>query len=475
LQNKTQLFALKEFKERKKENEENKTFSRELKCLKELKGFPHPHIVTHLFTWTQNERFYMLFPMARFNLAEYMRIQPAESPHDNSPTSSFVHMRRDLYVRRPVLEPSFVTWLLTQLKGLGEAVKHIHHLMGDAVKLPKLDPSDRNIGRVRATGYHHDIKPDNILVFIDGRDQYGTLKISDFGSGRLQTLRSGTQWSVFANTPLGTSTYEGPDFYLKGKASRPLDLWSLGCVFLEILLWCFIPGKGGAENFSTHRLEASQIQPNVSTDNFWYPIITEGRIKDAALKDAVVKRLETLREDHCKGRRAFTRLLKLIEQMFETDPDKRIKATDLADALEAILKQARQDVQAKPNCYIEGTFENLPESAVPIPTTPTTVPSRPPSLGELNTIFGETLSPRHAESPTFHRRRSDSIGRAAVASMTSNAGGHLSQSDRVQDDGLADPLTEKSPTPTTRNFVRPWQGNDDFGPSLSRPQPPQRL
>jgi len=152
--------------------------------------------------------------------------------------------------------------------------------------------------------------------------------------------------------------------------------------------------------------------------------------------------------------------------MFETDPDERIKATDLADALEAILKQAHQDVQTKPECYIERTFENLPESAVPIPTTPTTVPSSPPSLRELNTIFGETLSPRHAESPTLYRRRSDSSERAGVASVTSNAGGHLSQPDRVQDDGLADPLTENAPTPTAQNYVRPWQSDDVFGPPL---------
>jgi hypothetical protein len=344
--------------------------------LKDLKGFPHPHIVTHLFTWTQNERFYMLLPMARFNLREYMIIQPAESPHDKSLTGSFVYMRRDPSVRRPVLEASFVIWLLTQLKGVGEAITHIHQFEGEAVKLPKLGSRDRNGGPVRVAGLHH-IKPDNILVYIDGGDQYGTLKISDFDSGRVQTLRSGVQRSIFAGTPLGTSTYEGPDFYLLGKASRPYDLWSLGCVFLELLLWCFMAGESGAEHFVTDRYKTSHEQQDVSTDCFWYRN-SEGKV---LLNEAVVQRLRTLKETHCKGRRAFAQVLELIEMMFVIDPRKRIRAEELASNLDVILKKAQIDLQCEPDCYISGTLEDLPESA---PATPTSLPSRHPSLQEIS-------------------------------------------------------------------------------------------
>jgi serine/threonine protein kinase len=441
--------------------------------LKQLKRYPHPHIVTHLFTWTQQETFYMLFPKASCNLRDYMTKQPLRDPlATSSPSGSHVYIPPDQSMRCPLLDATFVTWLLRQLLGLAEAIDHIHHLIGDAVQVPvQLAPSSARGPGTRATGFHHDIKPDNILVFTDGSDYYGTFKIGDFGSGRLNTFRSGTQRSPFEERSLGTPTYEGPDLYLLGTASRPYDLWSLGCVFLDILLWCFNPGQGGAENFATERGEAMPDQPNYQTDRFWYPSGGEGSAKRALLKDAVKKRIQDLAEHHCKGRRAFEKLISLVKRMFEIDARKRITATQLKSDVEAILRQAEIDLDSEPNCYIRAAdFDALPESSIPIPRTPSTIPSRRPSLREINTAnFGPQLSPLDAQSPPdLYRRRSESIGRLQTA-FTSNTGGHLSQSVAVQEDGLADPLRDGRSQEQQQSFVRPWADNDVFGPKLESP------
>jgi serine/threonine protein kinase len=447
--------------------------------LKQLKRYPHRHIVTHLFTWTQEESFYMLFPKAWGSLQKYMKEQPSHDPSSAiSPASSFIRIPPDSSRKRPLLDANFVTWLLRQLLGLAEAVDHIHHLVGEAVQVPTaLNIPGGSTSATRATGFHHDIKPGNILVFIDGEDHYGTFKIGDFGSGRLQTFRSGTQRSPFDNRSLGTPTYEGPDVYLLGTASRPYDIWSLGCVYLEILLWCFSPGPGGAEDFATERGAPMPDQPNYSSDEYWCRSVGQGSsTKNASLKEAVKRRIRDLEDNHCKGRRAFEKLMTLVKRMFDIEAKRRITAPQLKGDVQAILKQALADLDSDKDCYIRAAdsdalpFDELPESSVPIPRTPTTVPTRRPSLN-----FGAQLSPLDAQSPVDpNRRRSDSFGQAQVASVTSNAGDHLSQSNAVQDDDLPDPLQGGPLQANQQGFVRSWadNANDDHGPMLQIPQPP---
>ncbi|CAN6826313.1 unnamed protein product, partial [Brassica oleracea] len=88
-------------------------------------------------------------------------------------------------------------------------------------------------------GYVHcDLKPDNLLVF--PRDVNGgvtkevsyELKISDFG----MSTEAG-EGSVFwgCDSPyLGTPLYMSPESVRDGVAEKSLDLWSLGCVVLEM-------------------------------------------------------------------------------------------------------------------------------------------------------------------------------------------------------------------------------------------------
>jgi serine/threonine protein kinase len=140
----------------------------------------------------------------------------------------------DLYANTPAptLTPELVKRTATQLLGLAEALKATH----DAV--------------IR----HGDIKPDNILHFkpANKHDIIGTLKIGDWGLAKYHPdstvlrLKKGQP----TDTRFGTTAYEPPEVELaKLKLlSRQYDIWSTGCVVLEMIIW-LVYGYIGIKNF----------------------------------------------------------------------------------------------------------------------------------------------------------------------------------------------------------------------------------
>jgi serine/threonine protein kinase len=128
---------------------------------------------------------------------------------------------------------------------------------GSAVPIINLDPQPPQQGPSMVTqdGHHRhgDIKPENILVtfiyvaFIySGR--IASWKIGDLGlvkrhNHKTQHRREPTSTEHF------TSSYAPPEAITSdGPRSRAFDIWSLGCVMLETLLW-MLYGYEGLENF----------------------------------------------------------------------------------------------------------------------------------------------------------------------------------------------------------------------------------
>ncbi|KAM5560719.1 cyclin-dependent kinase B1-1 [Rosa sericea] len=74
---------------------------------------------------------------------------------------------------------------------------------------------------------HRDLKPDNL--FVDEKRMI--LKIGDLGVSRSITT------PATALTPdMVSYHYRAPEIYLGGRYGRPVDMWSVGCVFAEMLL-----------------------------------------------------------------------------------------------------------------------------------------------------------------------------------------------------------------------------------------------
>jgi serine/threonine protein kinase len=92
---------------------------------------------------------------------------------------------------------------------------------------------------------HKDLKPANILV------KDGHVLIADFGISK-DLIDEETTASQTSNGPKGTPMYMAPEVFLEGRRGRAVDIFSLGCIFLEIST-CMLAGPGSRARFAEHR------------------------------------------------------------------------------------------------------------------------------------------------------------------------------------------------------------------------------
>lgn len=189
-----------------------------------LRSLRHPHIIRLLGSYTMGQQsFLLLSPAADTNLAEYMMQQAVD--HDSKGTTL---MR-------------FAQWY-------GCLASALHYLHGNSV-------------------IHGDIKPANILV------KGPQILLTDFGSSRsVQQTYSGST----ASGPI-TPQYAAPEV-LDSRISRPSsDIWSLGCVFVEIVSFCCASRpefqRFQEEHFSPDKAYCRNIEPIRS----WLRIVNRGQ------------------------------------------------------------------------------------------------------------------------------------------------------------------------------------------------------
>ena len=124
-----------------------------------------------------------------------------------------------------------VQWQLLQFVGICSALEELH------------------VSNVR----HGDLKPENILWF-DSKKDRGILKIADIGLATFHEKEANTKnrKGMPTETPSGTSRYEPPEMDEKrgreDPRSRQYDIWSMGCILFELLLW-LVHGHGAILNF----------------------------------------------------------------------------------------------------------------------------------------------------------------------------------------------------------------------------------
>ena len=385
------------------------------------------HVVTHLAAWTQKGSFYILFPMATCNLKTFMEYLPGRSSLPNCPVA--IEMPVDSARQVPLLNEKFGIWLLEQLIGLAEGIQRVHHLALH---------EEGTARRPEATGFHHDLKPDNILVFVDPKqsNSYGTFKIGDFGSGRAQML---TRSGMYKETPQftdkynGAPTYTSPDRLIVGQMSRTSDMWSLGCIFLEILDWAFLSKGPSRRSFSKDRLEQNRyrfLPGEIMADFFWSPwtakdgteVSNLGTKPKAVLNPAVREKLNALKAVHPKGSSPspFDTVTECTEKMLTIDRAARIKASALKFALDSALlnlknalnsHQPAQDAESQ--TILEAIVSGSERYFEPFPT-PTTVPADGTDLPDPSQGLDDPnfLSPQR--SPPRNREPSPASREAAL-------------------------------------------------------------
>lgn len=211
---------------------------------------------------------------------------------------------------RPLRDIRMVRWMLKQLRGLCDGLNVLH---------------EHNCR-------HGDIKPENILLFTEG-GYMGTLRLADVGLAKIHELATTQRIKeyVHTNTNDATVRYVAPQF--GNVISRKSDVWALGCVFLEFLIWTLY-GNEELQNFNktVPRFSSGEEDaPGINTAVQWW-IKHMGSVldlPDTALSDllGVIKNemLVPSDEDRSYGKELHQSLEKIykraeMEETYALDP-----------------------------------------------------------------------------------------------------------------------------------------------------------
>ncbi|KAH8688250.1 kinase-like domain-containing protein [Ilyonectria robusta] len=195
-------------------------------------GIKHNHLISLLTSYDVDKRdYYLVFPWADCNLEEFFKNESQITKNGS-------------------IDAGVMQWFSHQVFGIIQALSVLHD--------PKLNPTP-DAGEEPPIGYgrHGDIKPENILCFTprDGSNggsiERRTLVISDLGIGEFHgtASRSNLPNQGIPHTP----DYRPPECDLDGgTVSRLWDIWTIGCLFLEMVCW-LLEGHDSLTEFEKKR------------------------------------------------------------------------------------------------------------------------------------------------------------------------------------------------------------------------------
>lgn len=239
----------------------------------------HPNILPLLATYSHEKNLNIVFPLADMSLHEFLR-------SDDKPTT------RALFRR---------------VYNLTKALHHLHN--------PTFEDGERVL---QLQGYHHDLKPQNILV------QNGEFMIADFGLANFKDV------DQTSKTPrkTGTGAYSPPEAG-DGGVGRAYDIWMFGCILAEIVVFDS-KGKIGVEEFAKCR--DTQVTERKRNDCFH---------DGYKVKQEVLQYFQDLiSADQLEG--ICTQVIKLVKEMLEPDVAKRPVSKYVLEKVAKILNTPDQ-------------------------------------------------------------------------------------------------------------------------------------
>ncbi|KPM36546.1 hypothetical protein AK830_g10020 [Neonectria ditissima] len=271
------------------------SFDHEEENLLKVQNLEHNHLIRIIATCDREPSYYVIFPWADGgNLREFWQ---DEDSHRT---------------------PELILWSLRQMLGLADGLKALH----------------------TENCRHGDLKPENILHFKKSDDpsdeSQGNLVIADVGVSKFH--REATKLrNLPTNTKATTPTYEAPEAHpdVKDPRSRVYDTWSMGCIYLEWVVW-LLYGMNAVRRFRQAR---TSDDPMIEAGSF-YIHAPQGT---PPVHPKVSEAFGVLKEDpRCIDGTAFGDLLGLIAKDLLVAVDSRATASKLADQLGRIVHDAVQ-------------------------------------------------------------------------------------------------------------------------------------
>ncbi|KAJ3468292.1 hypothetical protein MRS44_002357 [Fusarium solani] len=296
-------------------------FHQEEDTLSVIQKINHPHLIKPIasYQYDNQENGCFLFPWAEHgNLKEFWKTEKV----------------------RPLKNPEMMGWMLKQMRGLCHALSILHD----------------------ANRRHGDIKPENILLFEEG-DYKGTLRIADVGLAKFhpEATERRILLKEITKTMTGTTRYLSPEFVHKDQIPRVFDVWALGCVFIEFLIWTL---HGYDRLFDFRKASCAHFWDEV---NGTFVIHAEVRTWISNIKQ-VLRASET----------ALESLLGLVElHMLVPDYEKRSSSIEVHEKLVEICRDAENDPRYLIDPEVESRARtNPPRSSKESPQT-LALPERP--------------------------------------------------------------------------------------------------
>jgi serine/threonine protein kinase len=295
---------------------------------------------------------------------------------------------RDFWDRTPSqpLNPGMIRHAVAQLHGIAEALQKLHNIETDPpiyiepiFEEPELERSrsdvpfidvqdadgamnDSQMDSHKISMRHGDLKPENILVFSDPEQGHSVFRIADMGLAKKHIVETNLRGKI-TSTMFGTRRYEPPE--AGGVQSRLFDIWSMGCIVFEYIIW-LLYGNAALKEF-IKEIDTDQGQ--------YYETRVGGPQTEHVVRSVVCRWMEHIRtkDSECSQKSAIRDLLEIVENkllLVNLPPDSasslttgtgrlfkqpvnadsitryRAKAVDFRDALEKVLDKTNVDGSA---------------------------------------------------------------------------------------------------------------------------------